>query len=405
MLWRIARKSLWHRRVTVGLIIAAMALAFAVQMAVQHIRKDVQQTFQGTVSGVDLIVGARTGSTNLLLSSLFGIGSPVRNVSWQAFEHWREQKQVAWAVPLSMGDSHRGYRVLATSDEFFSRFRYGQQRPLQWADGQAFQTNADVVLGSAVAKQLHYQMGSQLVLSHGQGKTSFTQHSDHPFTVVGILQPTGTPVDQTLFINLDAMDTIHGHPHSAGGCTHPTEISAALLGLKNRVYTFILQRQINDYNGEALMAILPGVELSLLWNNLSWVENGLRSIGMLVLVSSLLGMVTLLLVNLQQRQGEFATLRTLGAGPWTLFLLIEIEVLLITLLALLLALLLTFVGTEVAGYWLEQWAGIPLPGMRIDLALLEWIGGLLLLTLLIAAPLAWRASRKVLLKQLYSEAH
>ena len=405
MLWRIARKSLWHRRVTVGLIVLAMSIAFAVQLAVQHVRSEVQSTFQGTVSGTDLIVGARTGSTNLLLSSLFGIGSPTRNVSWEAFDQWQQHKQVAWAIPISMGDSHRGHRVIATTDDFFKHFKYGQKQALAFQQGQPFATNQDVVLGAAVARQLGYGMGHQLVLSHGSGRTSFTQHSDHPFSVVGILAPTGTPIDQTLLINLDAMDAIHGQSFAASGRDHPDSISAALFGLKNRVYTFVLQRAINDYPDEALMAILPGVELSLLWENLSWVENGLRAISALVLLSSLLGMVTLLLVNLQQRQSEFATLRTLGAGPWTLFVLIELEVLLITLSALVSGLLLSWAGTAVAGFWLERWLGIVLATLQPNLDMLIWFGALLLVSLLVAAPLAWRASRKVLLKQLHSEAH
>lgn len=403
MLWRIARKSLWHRRVTVSLIVVAMAIAFAVQMSVQHIRSEVQNTFRGTVAATDLIVGARTGATNLLLSSLFGIGSPTRNISWDAFDHWQQQKQVAWAVPISMGDSHRGHRVIATSSGFFEHFRYGRKQPLAWSAGRVFSSNHDVVLGSAVARQLGYQLGQSLVLSHGSGRTSFVQHNDHPFTVVGILQPTGTPIDQTLFINLDAMDAIHGKSFASAGRDHPQEISAALLGLRNRAQTFVLQRAINEYPDEALMAILPGVELNLLWENLRWVEHGLTSISALVLLSSLLGMVTLLLVNLQQRQGEFATLRTLGAGAWTLFALIETEVLLITLVSLLAALLLTFAGSAGAGFWLEHWLGIPMATLAIDRQLLLWFGSLLLLTLLIAAPLAWHASRKVLLKQLYSE--
>ncbi|MDO6682465.1 ABC transporter permease [Oceanobacter sp. 5_MG-2023] len=401
MLWRIARLSLWHRRITIGLIVLALTLAFAVLLAVEHIRHEVRDTFTGTVSGVDLIVGARTGSSNLLLYSLFGIGSPTRNMSWDSVETIRQQPAVDWVVPLSMGDSHRGFRVLATSSDFFTHFHYGQKHPLQWQHGQGFATASDVVIGSSVAQQLGYDLGDSLVLAHGQGRTSFSRHTDHPFTITGVLQPTGTPIDQTLLIGLDAMDLIHGGKPGA----HPESISALLVGLNSRIQTFTLQRQINEFDDEALLAILPGVELSLLWENLGWIETSLRSIAALVLLSSMLGMITLLLVSIQQRQQELGTLRSLGAGPWFVFALIEIEVLLITASALLLALLTTQLGLLAAGQWLAHITGIQLTLLKIDARLLGWLGLLLLISLLTAVIPAWLASRRSLLQQLHSESH
>tara|TARA_R110001583_G_scaffold99549_1_gene244965 strand:+ start:5237 stop:6442 length:1206 start_codon:yes stop_codon:yes gene_type:complete len=401
MLWRIARLSLWHRRITISLIVLALTLAFAVLLAVEHIRHEVRDTFTGTVSGVDLIVGARTGSSNLLLYSLFGIGSPTRNISWTSVETITQQPAVDWVVPLSMGDSHRGFRVLATTDAFFAHFHYGQQRPLLWQQGQGFATSREVVVGAAVAQQLGYIPGDSLVLAHGQGRTSFSLHSDHPFKVSGVLAPTGTPVDQTLLINLDAMDQIHGHSPGA----QPQAVSALMVGLNNRIQTFALQRYINEFDQEALLAILPGVELSLLWENLRWIETSLRSIAALVLLSSMLGMVTLLLVSIQQRQEELGTLRSLGAGPWSVFALIEIEVLLITGSALLLALLITQLGLLAASQWLAHITGIQLTPLSIDIRLLGWLGLLLLISLMVAVIPAWLASRRSLLQQLHSERH
>ena len=487
MLWRIARQSLWHRRTSTSLIVLALTLAFAVLLTVEHIRHEVRATFQGTVSGVDLIVGARTGSTNLLLYSLFGIGNPSANISAASLQALRQQKGVEWVVPLSMGDSHRGFRVVATEKDFFARFHYGQRHPLEWQQGQAFAGESDVVLGAAVAQALGYSLGAEVILAHGQGRTSFTHHNDHPFHVVGILKPTGTPIDQTLLIDLDGMEHMHksqpsqatnshryGHPavqaanahdadehnehsadehnehsadehtehsadehnehsadehdkhsadehgehsadehdehsadehneHSADEHDEHDGVSAALVGLTQRPLAFKLQRFVNEYPQEALMAILPGLELALLWENLGWIESSLRAIALLVLASSILGMMTLLLLSIRQRQTELATLRSLGASPWTLFVLIEMEVLLISGLALILATVSSAAGLQLASHWLTGVTGIGLGPLLENVQILPFTGLLLAVCLLAAAIPAWRASRTALFSQLHSD--
>ncbi|MCY0966184.1 ABC transporter permease [Parathalassolituus penaei] len=399
MLWRIARQSLWHRRTTTSLVILALTLAFAVLLTVEHIRHEVRATFNGTVSGVDLIVGARTGSTNLLLYSLFGIGSPSRNISLDSLETIRQQKGVEWVVPLSMGDSHKGYRVLATNAGFLEHFHYGQQHPLEISSGHWFSAETDVVLGADVARQLGYQTGDKVVLAHGQGHTSFSHHDDHPFIVSGILKPTGTPVDQTLLIDLEGME--HMHEHMAGA--HHDEVSAALVGLTQRPLAFKVQRFINEYPDEALLAILPGLELGLLWENLGWIESSLRAIALLVLASSVLGMTTLLLLSTRQRQTELATLRSLGASPFTLFMLIEMEVLLISGLALLAAIAASAGGLALAANWLSGVTGIGLAPLLANAQILPLMCMMLLVCLLVAAIPAWQASRTGLFTQLHSD--
>ncbi|KPW18645.1 Permease, partial [Pseudomonas cannabina pv. alisalensis] len=209
-LFRLAIASLANRRFTAFLTAFAIALSVCLLLAVERVRTEARASFASTISGTDLIVGARSGSINLLLYSVFRIGNATNNIRWDSFEHFAQSKQVKWAIPISLGDSHRGYRVMGTNEAYFEHYQFGRQQHLEMAEGREFQTDPfEVVLGSEVAKALHYTLGDKLVLAHGVAAISLVKHDDKPFTVVGILKPTGTPVDRTLHISLGGMEAIH----------------------------------------------------------------------------------------------------------------------------------------------------------------------------------------------------
>lgn len=347
MLIRVAMRSLLNRRVTLCLTVLSIAVSVFVLLGVEHVRKEARDSFGRTVSGVDLIVGARTSPLNLLLYSVFRIGNATNNISWQSYQQLSANPKVAWSIPISLGDSHRGYRVMGTSAEYFEHFRYGPQKNLEFQKGEPFAQVYDVVLGSEVARRLNYQLSEQLVLVHGIAKNGFNKHEDKPFRVVGILKPTGTPVDQTLHVSLAGIEAIHvdwrqgvklpGMSVTAEQALQheltPTSITAFMVGLKSKMATFQLQRQINNFKKEPLLAILPGVGLAELWQMMGTMEKVLLLISILVLIASLLGMSTMLLASMRERLREMAVLRAIGASPWFIFLLIELEALLITLLA------------------------------------------------------------------------
>ena len=342
MLMKIALHSLASRRTTALITVFSIAVSLFVLLGVGHIRQEARHSFTQAVSGVDLIVGPRTGQLNLLLYAVFHLGGATNNIDWHSYETLAKHQDVAWAIPVSLGDSHRGYPVLGTTADYFRFFRYGQQRPLELSAGKPFDQPFEVVLGAEVARQLGYRIGDNLILAHGMAATSFTQHKDSPFQVSGILKSTGTPVDRTLHINLSDLEAIHAnwqggtplpsHQHEKRDhqpVSEPDSVTAVLVGMKNRLTTFRLQREINNYRNEPLMAILPGVAISELWQMMSWVEKTLGFIALLVLLASLLGLATMLLSTLQQRQREFALLRILGLRSLKLLLLLELEALLL----------------------------------------------------------------------------
>lgn len=353
MIFTVAKASLLNRKAIVSLTIVSIAISVFLLLGVQHIKTEAKSNFSRTVSGTDLIVGARTGQTNLLLYSIFRLGNATNNISWKSYQRIKNMKQVKWTVPISLGDSHKGYRVMGTSAEYFDLFKYGEKRPLTFKEGKPFKGVFDVVLGAKVAQVLNYKMGDKLVLTHGISDKSFILHDDKPFTVVGILDPTGTPVDQTLHVSLAGIEAIHidwqnGAPPRGASVSAeealkydltPKAITAFLVGLNSKIATFQVQRAINTYRNEALMAILPGVALAELWQMLGSVENILSVISTLVLFASLVGMTTMLLASLRERQKEMALMRAVGAKPSFIFSLVQLEVALITLASITLAVL------------------------------------------------------------------
>jgi putative ABC transport system permease protein len=347
MLAKLALQSLMDRKGSVMLSLLAMTVSIFVLLGVEHIRHQTKENFSSTVSGVDLIVGARTGSLNLLLYSVFRIGSPTNNIRWQTYENITNNNQVKWAIPISLGDSHKGYRVLGTTKSYFQHFSYGKKHHLVFSDGREFDQVFDLVLGSEVANKLGYKLGDKVVLAHGIAATSFSMHDDRPFTVVGILATTGTPVDQTLHVSLQGIEAIHidwqqGVKISNSGLTqsefeqaelHPKSITAFMLGLKSKIATFQVQRGINEYKSEPVVAILPGVALSELWRMIGVLENALILVSALVFIAACLGVSSMLLASIRERRYEIQLLRIIGAPPYFLFLLIELEAFLMTLLS------------------------------------------------------------------------
>lgn len=410
MLIKLARHSLWNRRSTVLLTLASFIISVALVLGIDHLRSQAKKSFSQTLSGTDLIIGARSGQLNLLLYSVFRIGNPTNNISWQSYQELSRHSAVEWTVPISLGDSHRGYRVLGTTDDYFNYYRYGQRQPLVFAEGKKFSGVYDVVLGAEVARKLGYQLGDEIVLAHGSGAVNLHNHDDKPFTLVGILKPTGTPVDRTLHVSLAGIEAIHldwqqgmpipGQTISAAEALQqdltPRSITAALVGLKSRAQTFMVQRQVNQYQQEPLLAILPGVALTELWQMLGMVENLLYLISVMVLIATLIGMMTSLLASMNERQREIAVLRAVGAGAGYLFVLIELEVVLLALLALL-------GGTAllVGGLWVAQPILAQQFGLFIDINPLQpqtfyIAGAIVALTLLMGLIPALAAYRRAL---------
>lgn len=407
-LLQLAWASLRNRRATALLTIFTIAVSVALLLGVERLRTEAKASFARTIAGTDLVVGARSGAVNLLLYSVFRIGNATNNIRWESYEKLAADPRVAWTIPLSLGDSHRGYRVLGTDGNYFTHYHYGRNQPLRLAQGRPFNDVFEVVLGAEVAKALHYRLGDKIVLAHGVATISLTEHSDHPFTVVGILAPTGTPVDRTLHIPLSGMTALHldwrgGMPGPSLSDAEvrqrdltPQDLTAALVGLKSRVATFAVQRAVNSYTGEPLLAILPGVALQELWGLLGTAEQALLVMSLCVVLTGLVGMLTALLASLNERRREMAILRSVGAQPRHLFGLLLAEALALTLAGCLGGLALLYGAIALGRPWLLAEYGLALPLDWPSLYDGQLLGGILLAALVLGCIPAWRGCRQAL---------
>lgn len=372
----LAAKSLWNRRLTSVLVVLAIALSVTLLLGVERLRTQARASFANTLSGTDLIVGARGSPINLLLYSVFRIGDPTNNVNWTSYRTLAADPQVAWTVPLSLGDSHRGFRVLGTDRSYFEHYQYGRHQPLRLAEGREFEDLFDAVLGAEVAERLGYRLGQSIVLAHGAGEVSFALHEDKPFRVVGILARTGTPVDQTVHVSLEGIEAIHadwrggvpvpGFHLSAEQVRHldltPKTITAFLVGLKTKTAIFRVQREINEFAAEPLLAILPGLTLQQLWDLLSLAENALLVVSGLVVLVSFTVMLVALLTGLNERRREMAILRAVGARPEQIFALVLGESAALALTGAVLGISLLQGALLLAGPVLEARLGLAIAG-------------------------------------------
>ena len=394
---KLALKSLLNRKFTVALTIFSIAISITLLLGVERIRIGLENSFTNTISGTDLVVGARTGDEQLLLSTVFHIGMASNNISWHSYEDIAAHELIDWTIPISMGDSHEGFSVIGTNDDYFTHYQFANKQHLQFQAGKAFHETFEAVLGADVAASHEYKIGDEIVINHGSGEIAFHDHADKPFHVSGILQRTGTPVDQTIHVSLEGIEAIHidwvdgmpdKHMHfSAEEVEHlhlePEYITAFLVGLKSRTDVLAVQRMINQNKSEALTAVMPGITLQGLWNMMGKIETALLIVSGFVAIAGLIGMLVALLTGINERRREMAILRSVGASPLKIFGLISSESIVITLSGIALGIAFVFLLLQIVKPILETQYGIYLNPSGISLQEIYIIGTVIILGILI----------------------
>lgn len=412
LLLHLARHSLANRLLTTSLTALSIAFSVALLVGVENVRTGMRESFSNTISGTDLIVGSRGGTIQLLLYSVFGMGSPVANISHETWKAWDEHPAVSWTIPYALGDSHRGFRVIGTNASFYENYRYRGGQPVVLAEGRPAEGVFDVVLGAEVAARLGYSLGDQIAVTHGMSAVGFMNHDEMPFQVVGILDRTFTPVDRAIYVTLEGISAIHLGWESGAPPMPGEEVAAAdvlameevpvsqitsfFLGAESRAYTLQLQRDISTSEVEPMTAVIPGLALSEMWQGISYAEDGLRVISGFVVLVGILGMLVSIYTSLEARRREMAILRALGAGPRRIVSLLVLEAGMLASIGALLGVGLVYAGLIGLQPWLEGRFGLLVPIRMLDGVQLAYVGAVVLLGFVAGLVPAVKAYRTAL---------
>lgn len=398
----ICIRSLLNRRFVAALTVLSIAMSVALILGVERLRTEARAGFANSASGIDLIIAARGNDVQILMATVFGVGSTGTGIDWDSYEMVEDMPQVDWAVPIMMGDNHRGYPVIGTSDAYFDHFRHSRGKSLSFQNGAAFRDAMDAVIGADVALAFGYGLGTEIVNAHGSGEVAFDVHDDNPFIVSGILEPTGTAVDRMVLVSLEGFDALHedgggahrdpfaareavagneeepdnheqrddhegrGDHEEGNVLSHddhghePGTINAIYVGLTESAAVLSVQRRLSEFKGEALTAVLPNVALLQLWSLTDTAETALQLMSAAVALAGVTGLIVMLSAALDTRRREFAIFRSVGATPSTIFSMIILEAVLLLVMGIVLGYLLLVVVALTANPILAESFGLRL---------------------------------------------
>lgn len=359
----------------IGVGTIALLLLFSQQLQ-DRLARDAQ--------GIDMVVGAKGSPMQLILSSVFQIDVPTGNVRIADARPLAENRMIEKAIPLALGDSFRGFRIIGTERSYADN--YGATL----AEGRWWHASLEATIGALVAEQTGLQAGASFVGSHGVAGGG-AMHEEHPYRVVGVMAPTGTVLDRVILCSVESVwdvhDIHHGeeaaheeheeHEQEAQGEAHrgeedvtasvletgddDLELTALLIRLRNPIGAAVLPRQINMTT--PMQAALPGYQIARLMKMIGIGIEGFRAFAIVLVVSAGLGIFTALYNALAQRRYDIAVMRALGASRGAVLRQILLESILLAIAGAALGLVLGHAIAELAGAWLWREHQLYLSGL------------------------------------------
>jgi putative ABC transport system permease protein len=330
--------------------------------------------------GIDLVVGAKGSPLQLILAGIYHLDAPTGNIPLAAAQSLAKSRLVRKAMPLALGDSWKGYRIIGAGHDYLQHY---DAKPLR---GRLFEEPMEVVLGAEVAERNRLGVGARIVGAHGLGAEG-EEHGAAPFTVVGTLARTGTVLDRLVLTSLESVWHVH-HKHEAA---EQQEVTILLVQYASPLAAATLPRQINAQS--ELQAASPAYETARLFRIVGAGVEALRAFAIVLMLAAGLSVFIALYTALEERRYDLAVMRTLGASPARLFGLLLFEGLLLALAGALLGMLLGHALTGALGAWLESQQQYRLSGLDFRPGELTLLGAALAVGIVAAALPAWRAYR------------
>ncbi len=364
-----------------------LAIGIATIGFVRIVDREVADNLNRDAEGIDLVVGAKGSPIQLILSAIYELDVPTGNVPLSAMEKLKHDRRVRRVVPISLGDSFGAYRIVGTTPEYPAL--YGGEL----AAGRMWHDTLEAVIGSTVAARSGLKLGGRFVGSHGLAPGG-PVHGDSVYTVVGVLKPTGTVLDRLVLCNTESVWQVHegkiSDPDELEVMKQEREVTALLVQYATPLAAVTLPRYINTETN--MQAASPALESARLFRMIGVGADVIRAFGGVVLATAALSLFIALYHALAERAYDIAVLRTLGARPSTIALMMMMEALMLAVLGGVLGLLLAHGLVALLVAWIGEQESVRLSAMSF-LAAELW----LLVPSFVAAALAallpaWRAA-------------
>ena len=319
MIWNLIYRSLRQHALSTLVTAGSIALAAGLLLTVWVVKTQSQAVFSSTNSGFDAVLGARGSKLQLVLNTIFHIESSPGNIASADFEMLRRNPMFAGAIktaiPIAVGDSYHGWRIVGTVEQLFNDVEYASGKKYAVASkGRNFKLGEhEAVVGAYAAKKLGWRIGSTFHPQHGVTEGAEHDH-DEVYTVVGVLEPTNTPVDRVIWIPVEGLQTMSGHNPLAAA-----EISAVLIQLKAPTAGLMMSNMLNASGGKLTFAYPIGTIVAELFNKISWVDKVLTLLAWLVAAVAAGSVLVSIYNSMSARQRDIAILRALGARRRTVF--------------------------------------------------------------------------------------
>ncbi len=385
---RLAWRYLWASRLTTALNLLLLTLGLAAVTFVLRAGAQVEAGLRRDLASIDLVVGAKGSPMQIMLAGVFHLDAPTGNIPLATLEALKQQPLVAQAVPMSLGDTFQGHRIVGTTPDYLDL--YGTSL----AQGHVWHGPMQAVLGADVARTSGLRVGDRFAGSHGLGEGG-SAHADHQFEVVGVLAESGGVLDRLVLTDMSSVWAVHAEHHEAHEGMHDEddarEITMALVRYRSPLGAALLPRWVNAQEG--LQSAAPALETARLMRLVGAGTEVLQGFGIVLLAAAGLSVWVALLHAVRARQGDLAMLRMLGAPARRVATLIALEALMLAGLATLLGLAAGHGLVWLLEQLLAQRQSLRLGALGLSEA--EWLVPLLALgmALVAAAWPAWRAYR------------
>lgn len=339
-LLKLSYKNIQTKPLQTFLTVLILSLSIGLLLGVKQLNKVFESQLQQSLNGVDMVVGAKGSPLQLVLSAVLHIDNPTGNISYKEAKKIAENRFIETTIPVSIGDNYKGYKLVGTTTEFIKLHKTELEK------GVVFQKPFEIVIGSAVAKNLNLKIGDTFNSAHGMIENAIEEHSENPLKVVGILKPTQNVIDRLIVTSLESIWHMHSHEEGSAD-THnheDDEITALLVQFKNKMGLLRLPRIIN--NDTNFQAALPKYELDKLFQFTAIATKAITWIAFAILLVSGISMFVSLYRMVKERAKELALVRTYGASRYKLIQLVFTEGFIIGVISFIIGLLIASFGLQ-----------------------------------------------------------